>query len=215
MKKVVNITPDKAHKMPYNPADETLSTFADELEVTGMTAELQAELGAPLELPRREHGQLADLLRKAVTSQSVAPLQGSVGMAFAAAEFLREYGRMVALDIAQARNAITYKLMEIANCGDTKHELRALELLGKHSDIGLFTERSEVTINYKDPESLESAIKERVRRILNAEVVLDMEPREVNLDDAFGRVDSTRMGPADYTYVKEEAPDAPRPTRPL
>ena len=38
--------------------------------------------------------------------------------------------------------------MEIADCGDTRYELKALELLGKHSDIGIFTERSEIT-NYK------------------------------------------------------------------
>jgi hypothetical protein len=37
--------------------------------------------------------------------------------------------------------------------------LKALELLGKHSDIGIFTERSEITINYKDPADLENEIK--------------------------------------------------------
>jgi hypothetical protein len=46
-----------------------------------------------------------------------------------------------------------------------------LELLGKHSDIGIFTERSELTINYKNPEDLEKAIKERVKNLLNATVV--------------------------------------------
>jgi hypothetical protein len=61
--------------------------------------------------------------------------------------------------------------MEIADCGDPRYELKALELLGKHSDIGIFTERSEVTINYKSPEDLEAAIKERVKNLLNATVV--------------------------------------------
>jgi hypothetical protein len=39
-------------------------------------------------------------------------------------------------------------LLEIADCGDAKHELKAIEMLGKHSDIALFKERSEITINY-------------------------------------------------------------------
>ena len=43
--------------------------------------------------------------------------------------------------------------------------------MGKHSDIGIFTERSEITVNYKDPDDLEKAIKERVKRLLNATVV--------------------------------------------
>jgi len=105
--------------------------------------------------------------------------------AFAAAAFLRSYGSQLALDAAQARAAITNKLMEIANCGDAKYELKALELLGKHSDIGLFTDRSEITINYKNPEDLESAIKERVKRLLNADVI-DITPLNSNLDEELG-----------------------------
>jgi hypothetical protein len=75
--------------------------------------------------------------------------------------------------------------MEIANCGETKHELKALELLGKHSDIGLFTERSEITINYKSPEALEDAIKERVKRLLNADII-NVTPIGMNLDEELG-----------------------------
>jgi hypothetical protein len=81
------------------------------------------------------------------------------------------YGQQLAMDASEARGAITNKLMELANCGDPRYELKALELLGKHSDIGIFTERSELTINYKNPEDLEKAIKERVKNLLNATVV--------------------------------------------
>jgi len=109
----------------------------------------------------------------------------SPNTAFAAATFLRTYGQQLALDAAQARAAVTNKLMEIANCGDPRYELKALELLGKHSDIGLFTERSEITINYKNPEDLESAIKERVKRLLNAEII-DVTPIGADLDDVLG-----------------------------
>jgi hypothetical protein len=75
--------------------------------------------------------------------------------------------------------------MEIADCGDIKHELRALELLGKHSDIGLFTERSEITINHKTSESLENAIKERIKRLLNADII-DVTPIGMDLDEELG-----------------------------
>ena len=55
----------------------------------------------------------------------------------------------------------------------------------RHSDIGLFTERSEITINYKSPEDLENAIKERVKRLLNADVV-DVVPLNADLDEELG-----------------------------
>ena len=63
--------------------------------------------------------------------------------------------------------------------------LASLFLLGKHSDIGLFTDRSEITINYKNPEDLENAIKERVKRLLNADV-LDVTPLSADLDEELG-----------------------------
>jgi hypothetical protein len=59
-------------------------------------------------------------------------------------------------------------------------------LLGKHSDIALFTERSEVTINYKSSSDLEEAIKERVKRLLNAKVVESVPISIEDLDDELG-----------------------------
>jgi hypothetical protein len=58
-------------------------------------------------------------------------------------------------------------------------------MLGKHSDIGLFTERSEITINYKNPEDLEHAIRERVKRLLNADII-DVTSIGADLDEQLG-----------------------------
>jgi hypothetical protein len=62
--------------------------------------------------------------------------------------------------------------------------------LGKHSDIGIFTERSEITINYKNAEDLEQAIKERVKRLLNADII-DVTPIGADLDDVLGVAQTT------------------------
>ena len=66
-----------------------------------------------------------------------------------------------------------------------------MELLGKHSDIGLFTNKSEITINYNDPQDLENAIKARVKRLLNADII-DVTPIGLNLDDELGVIDAPR-----------------------
>ena len=180
----VKITPTKNLKIPFDTSDEKPNTFLEELAVAGNTAELQHELGAMLEVDEATAEKEKNLLEQVVQERKKGNLQ-TQNTAFAAAAFLREYGAQLALDAAQARAAITNKLMEIANCGDAKYELKALELLGKHSDIGLFTDRSEITINYKNPEDLESAIKERVKRLLNADVI-DITPLNANLDEELG-----------------------------
>jgi hypothetical protein len=184
---VVNIEPTAEHPIPFDTEDEVAPTFAEEMAVAGNTAELQVDLGAPLEVDERTASQEKTLIEQAIKNRKTKALTNP-NTAFAAAAFLRTYGQQLALDAAQARSAITNKLMEIANCGDPRYELKALELLGKHSDIGLFTERSEITINYKNPEDLEHAIKERVKRLLNADII-DITPIGADLDDVLGVAD--------------------------
>lgn len=180
----VDITPTADVPVPFNTDDESPKTFIEELAVAGNTAELQVALGAPLEVDESTAEKEKDLIKAAIANKKTKALTAP-NTAFAAAAFLRTYGQQLALDVSQARSAITSKLMEIANCGDPRYELKALELLGKHSDIGLFTERSEITINYKDPKDLEEAIKDRVKRLLNADIV-DVTPIGADLDDVLG-----------------------------
>ena len=181
---VIKAEPTKDHPLPYDMRDDKAETFMDEIAVAGNTAELQLAMGAPLEIEEGDLGATKALLEAAIKKKKSKALTQRQ-TAVAAAQFLRDYGSQLALDVAQTRSAITYKLMELANCGDPKYELKALELLGKHSDIGLFTERSEITINYKNPEDLESAIKERVKRLLNADII-DVTPIGVDLDEELG-----------------------------
>jgi len=177
----VEITPDKDHPIPYDDRDEKPLHYIEELAAAANTAELQHDMGVALELDERDANKQKALIDQAIKNKKATELT-SPNTAFAAAAFLKAYGQALGLDVAAARAAITNKLMEIADCGDPKYELKALELLGKHSDIGLFTERSEVTINYKSPEDLEEAIKERVKRLLNANVI-DVTPTYLDLDE--------------------------------
>lgn len=179
----VKVEPTKDHKVPYDLADEKPSTLLEEMAVAGNTAELQESLGASLDISEGDVEREKELLRAVAESKKPTNLSNQT-TAFAAAAFLRAYGQQLAMDAAQARAAITNKLMEIADCGDPRYELKALELLGKHSDIGIFTERSEVTINYKNPQDLEKAIKERVKNLLNATVV-----ETVSLDEQLGVIE--------------------------
>jgi hypothetical protein len=183
----INVEPTNEHQIPYDIADEKLATFKDELTVTANTVDLLEGLGMQVEATPDDVEKTKKLVTAAIAGQKASALQQPTA-AFAAREFLKAYGNQLALDVHEVRSAMTAKLMEIANCGDPKFELRALELLGKHSDIGLFTERSEITVNYKTSSDLENAIKERVKRLLNADVV-DVTPLGDDLDAELGVID--------------------------
>lgn len=198
---VVKLEPTDEHPVPFSTDDETTGSFAEELMVAASTADLLSKLGAPIEVDKRTFQEEKDLVDSVIKDQRTKPLQ-NINTAIGISSFLQNYGRSLAFDAAQARAAITSKLMEIADCGDIKYELRALELLGKHSDIGLFTERSEITVNYNNSADLEKAIKERVKRLLNADII-DVTPLGMDLDMELG---ITELG--DFSDVSGEDEDS-------
>lgn len=184
---IVKLEPTDEFPVPYDTTPEELDTFADKLSSAANTAELLEALGAPIEVDPATLQEEKALLDAVLDKQKTAPLK-NLPTAYGAAAFLKAYGQSRAFDVNELRAALTNKLLEIADCGETKFELKAIELLGKHSDVGLFTERSEININYNNPESLEKAIKERVKRLLNADVI-DMKPLGMDLDEELGLIE--------------------------
>lgn len=181
---VIKVEPTDEHPVPYSLDSDEPQDYLDQVSIAARTAELLEELGAPLEVDPATLSKEKALIDSALKKQNKDALK-NYPTALAASAFIKNYGHNLAHDIMEVRAAITNKLLEIANCGDTKFELRALELLGKHSDISLFTQRSEITVNYNSPEALESAIKEKVKRLLNAEVI-DMPTIGQDLDEELG-----------------------------
>ena len=184
---MVNIEPTGNHTVPYNLDTEEGKNFHETVIVAANTADLLQELGASIEIEKDDIDKTIELFKASNRHVAKHALK-QPSTASAAALFLKSYANQVATDAAEIRSAVTSKLMEIANCGDPRYELKALELLGKHSDVGLFTERSEITINHKTSSDLEEAIKERVKRLLNASIV-DVTPIADNLDDELGVIE--------------------------
>jgi hypothetical protein len=183
---VIKIEPSTNHPIPYSTDEDRPATFMDEVAITSLTSELLEQLGAPLEVDEADFEREKKLIKGAIQDKKASALRTPMA-ATAARGFLQEYGKSMAVDAAQVRVALTNKLLEIADCGEIKYELKAIELLGKHSDIGLFTERSEININYNSPDALEKQIKERVKRLLNADII-DITPLGMDLDEELGIV---------------------------
>ena len=195
---VVKVEPSTNHPIPYSTDEDRPATFMDEVAITSMTAELLEQLGAPLEVDEADFEREKKLIKGAIQDKKASALRTPMA-ATAARGFLQEYGKSLAVDAAQVRVALTNKLLEIADCGEIKYELKAIELLGKHSDIGLFTERSEININYNSPDALEKQIKERVKRLLNADII-DITPLGMDLDEELGIVAID----AEFTEIEDE-----------
>ena len=101
---------------------------------------------------------------------------------------LSEYDEVVVKSAVQIRTYVTNKLIEESTNPDAKIRMRALELLGKVGDVGLFIERTEVTVKHKTTLELENSIKDRISKLLELrskrEMITDVTPKKTLQENA-------------------------------
>ena len=101
--------------------------------------------------------------------------------------YLDEYGRAVVNHAIELRHTVTNRLIEESQNPDPRIRIRALELMGKISDVGLFTDRTEVTITHQTTDELRLKLRAKLQRLVNPPVIQDV---EVVLDNDIIDVDA-------------------------
>jgi hypothetical protein len=194
---MIEIQPTTEHPLPFDMSDEQPKTHKDGIAIAVNTTAALETLGPTIDFADKDLHTTAELIKG--VDKPTAPKHIQVAAeAKAASVLIKKFDFQAFADIQQARTYITNKLVTLSDCGDAKIEIKALELLGKHSDIGLFTERSEITVHHTTSKGLEDSIKERIKRLMNAEIT-DVTP----LDDL-----DTLLGPAEET--RENVPEETR-----
>lgn len=195
---MIELKPTAEHPIPFDLSDEQPKTHADSVAIAANTADFIEQLDGCLDYDDKSLEQAGRLIVGA--EKPATPKTVSVASeAKAASVLIKKFDFQAFSDQLQARNFITNKLITLADSGDPKIELKALELLGKHSDIGLFTERSEITIHHTTSSSLENSIKERIKRLMNADVT-DVKP---NLIDELDEIEAKREQVDDDVPTKD------------
>jgi len=80
--------------------------------------------------------------------------------------YLDEYGRQVVTHAVEMRHLVTNRLLEESQNPDPRIRIRALELLGKHSDVGLFSEKQEVTITHQTTDELKERLRSKLQKLV-------------------------------------------------
>jgi hypothetical protein len=168
----IPVEPNLDTPMPDNLIAQTGETYEQRLKIAGNTALILNELGMEDDCTEEEAEAAAQMLAKLKpadgknskpTQEETSALQRS-GVALKLGAYLSEYEKQVVDDKVQVRTVVVNRLMEISQDEDNKVALKALELLGKASD--LFTERSEITITHKTSDELKAAIKQRIQLLM-------------------------------------------------
>ena len=97
---------------------------------------------------------------------------------------LTEFGQSVVQSALHVRYLVTNKLILETENPDPRVRIRALELLGKISDVGFFSEKSEVTVTHQSTDDLKAKLRRKLEKLVNPveELVLDGEIIDLDVE---------------------------------
>ena len=171
------------------------------VEAASNTASMLAEHGLEVE-PTAEDNNIAAKLTLAYaddpekTSKKVNNKRASTlppAALVATHGILTQFGHSVVESATQVRHLVTNKLIEETENPDPRVRIRALELLGKISDVGLFTEKAEVTITHKTTDELRESLRAKLAKLVEpaeeAEDVVIIDGDALDVDAELGLSD--------------------------
>jgi len=121
---------------------------------------------------------------KAVTHKRAAKLRPA--SLVLASNILEEFGQAVVENSMHIRHLVTNKLLLETENPDPRIRLRALENLGKISDVGLFAEKTEVTVTHQTSDELRQQLRQKLEKVIRPvedvedAVLLDDDPLDVD-----------------------------------
>lgn len=168
----------------------TPAEIAARAEAFFKSSELIREAGGDVIPTEEEKYEARDIF---LGAEGAPEVPSSSGVAQHLKALITEYDHQVLESNIQARNYIMNRLLELSDPrNNTKpmEQLRALELMGKVSEIGMFTERVEVNINNKSTEELEAELVQTLTKYINPVKTIDAQTDPVlgiDLDEELGR----------------------------
>jgi hypothetical protein len=154
---------EPADKLPLHTRLDAMCQTVEHLEDSGLEV-----------VPTQEDKDVAAVIARAYaadqekTSTSVNTIKASTltpASLLHIRSYLDEFGRNVVHQAVELRNLVTNRLLEESQNPDPRIRIKALELLGKHSDVGLFTDRSEVTITHQTTDELRNKLREKLQKL--------------------------------------------------
>lgn len=179
----MTITTKLDEDMPLS--DENVDDFGymATLEAAANTARLLQDAGLDVPLTDDDLDDAAATARQAArdptqlqTKTAKVTLTKKTPAALLLTEaILRDYGHKIVEEAAQVRHMVVNKLIQETENPDARIRVKALELLGKVSDVGLFTEKQEITVTHQTSDDLRERLRRKLQKMVDVTPVEEAE----------------------------------------
>jgi hypothetical protein len=177
----LHVTPQSGIPLPDDFSSEEPKAFSSRAKVAVKTAEVLVEAGAEIKVAETNKDTAVDMFKMLTDAENQpTPTQAATTQALTDPAtvahlmvMMRDYDHQVVEDAVQLRRFITNKLIEETTKENATNRIKALELLGKISDVGLFTEKTEITVKDASMDDLQTQIRSKLLKILGKSKVID------------------------------------------
>jgi len=176
----ITIIPTTNKPLPDDFDSEEPTIDAIRIKVAAATMKVLNEAGSNIPVSSAEKKEAEAIFKKFTNPESTEKITTEQNKSLSVPAtvqhlyaMLSDYDHQVVQEAVQLRRFITNKLIEDAGLADPRHRLKALELLGKISDVGLFAEKTEITVKNLTNEDLELQIKSKLYKILGKTSAID------------------------------------------
>jgi len=176
----ITIIPTTNKPLPDDFDSEEPTIDAIRIKVAAATMKVLNEAGSNIPVSSAEKKEAEAIFKKFTNPESTEKITTEQNKSLSVPAtvqhlyaMLSDYDHQVVQEAVQLRRFITNKLIEDAGLADPRHRLKALELLGKISDVGLFAEKTEITVKNLTNEDLEMQIKSKLYKILGKTSAID------------------------------------------
>jgi len=195
----LTIVPEKDIPLPDDFEAQEPTTLNTKVKVAASTAKVLVEGGAEIPVSTPEKIEAEELFKVFTDPEQKGMVNAAVNKSLSTPAtvkhlyaMLSDYDHQVVQEAVQLRRFVTNKLIEDTGLNDPRHRLKALELLGKISDVGLFSDKTEVIVKHATTEELEKQIKTKLSKIINAEKTIDTSFEVI--DDEMGTLEKEPEG---------------------
>lgn len=149
--------------------------FMATLEAAAGTARLLADAGLDITFGDEDLDVAATTARQAARNPAALQTRAAVktitkktpASLLLTERILKDYGHKIVEEAAQVRHMVVNKLIQETENPDARIRVKALELLGKVSDVGLFTEKQEITITHQTSDDLRARLRRKLEKMID------------------------------------------------
>lgn len=188
------VTPEVGIPLPFDTTKEELEDFREKAHALFETVQELIKQGATVEVTDQDKAQSHQIAAdgqlppvKTLTPGTIINLEA----------ILSEWDHEVLDAGRRLRNYVTNKLIMDSNDPDPRVRIKVLELLGKLNNVGLFSDKVEISVVNRSIDSIEQELAKTLELYMGRAAEVDIEKEaplsiaNIDLDEVLGKEDES------------------------